>query len=137
MEEMAQDANGAGIRLGQVRDGLLRLHKVLLDSERGVYEREIARIQSPWEMLGLLMNDPWFAWLKEISTLVVQIDERLAEDEPAAPADAQLFIGQARSLLVASEEGSGFERRYFEALQRDPNVILAHAEMMRVLTAVA
>jgi hypothetical protein len=124
-------------RLNRLRDGLLRLHKVLLDSERSVYDRDIQRIRSTGELLSLVLHDPWFAWLHELSTLVVQIDERLAADEPATRSDADLFVVHARSLLAPSEDGEGFEKRYFEALQRDPNVILAHAEMMRVLAAVS
>ena len=32
--------------LTALRNGLLRLHKVVLDSERGIYEREIERIRA-------------------------------------------------------------------------------------------
>jgi len=31
----------------ELRDALLRLHKVLLDSERAVYEKEVGLINSP------------------------------------------------------------------------------------------
>ena len=124
-------------RLNRLRNGLLRLHKVLLESERSVYDRDVQRIRSTGELLTLVLHDPWFAWLHELSTLVVQIDERLAADEPATKSDADLFVVQTRSLLAPSENGEGFEKHYFEALQRDPNVILAHAEMMQVLAAVS
>lgn len=124
-------------RLWQLRNGLLRLHKTLLDSERGVYERDIARIRSPWELLGLVMNDPWFEWLRELSGLVVHIDERLEAERPATASEADHIVRRVRTLLAPAEEGSGFEKRYFEALQRDPDVVLAHAEMMQVLAAVS
>ncbi len=122
-------------RLLRLRNGLLRLHKVLLDSERHVYERDVRRVKSPFEMLGLVLHDPWFAWLHELSELVVAIDERLASQEAATQVDADAFIAQARGLLVPAEQGSGFERYYFEALQRDPNVIMAHSEMMQVFAS--
>ncbi len=124
-------------RLIRLRNGLLRLHKALLDSERHVYERDIQRVKSPFEMLGLVLHDPWFAWLHELSGLVVAIDERLASEEPATKTDADAFITQARCLLVPAEQGSGFERYYFEALQRDPNVIMAHSEMMKVFASLS
>jgi len=123
--------------LTTLRNGLLRLHKTLLDSERYVYERDVRRIGSPWEMLGLVMNDPWFAWLRQLSGLVVDIDERLAAREPATRVETEQFIVRARGLLMPDEEGSGFERRYFEALQRDPNVVLAHADMMKLLASLS
>jgi hypothetical protein len=38
-------------RLTDLRNGLLSLHKTLLDSERASYERDIARIGSSGELL--------------------------------------------------------------------------------------
>ncbi len=60
-----------------LRNGLLGLHKTLLDSERASYERDIARISSSGELLRLVLYDPWFAWLHELSEFVVLIDETL------------------------------------------------------------
>jgi hypothetical protein len=42
---------------------------------------------------------------------------------------------QVRTLLKTSETGVGFEKQYFDALQRDPDVVLAHAEVARLLKA--
>jgi len=47
--------------------------------------------------------------------------------------DATALIDQVGGLLTASEDGEGFARRYFEALQRQPAVVLAHADVRRVL----
>jgi hypothetical protein len=118
-----------------LRNGLLRLHKVALDSERGTYETEIERIRNSGHFLDLVLHDPWFAWLHELSELIVLIDEALDEKVPPTPADAERLRKQARSLLVPDEEGSGFARKYFEALQRDPEVVIAHGEMMKVFAA--
>jgi|SRR5579862_6623492 len=119
-------------QLKDLRDGLLRLHKVALDSERGTYERDVERIRSSGHFLELVLHDPWFSWLHELSELIVLIDETL--DAPIAPeaSDAERLKRQARLLLMPVEGGSGFAGRYFEALQRDPAVVLAHGEMMRV-----
>ena len=120
-------------RLTDLRNGLLGLHKTLLDSERAIYERDIARITSSGELLRLVMYDPWFAWLHELSELVVWIDEALDAEEPPNGLEAERLIGQARDLLAPNETGKGFAKRYFEALQRDPDVVLAHAQMRKVL----
>jgi len=128
-------------RLTELRNGLLSLHKTLLDSERFTYERDIARIGSSGELLKLVLYDPWFAWLHELSEFVVlidetldAIDETLGIDGPPPGIDAERFIAQSWELLAPNETGSGFAKRYFEALQRDPDVVLAHARMRRVLT---
>jgi hypothetical protein len=120
-------------RLTDLRNGLLGLHKTLLDSERGIYERDIARISSSSELLKLVLYDPWFAWLHELSEFIVQIDETLDAKEPPNGIDAERLIAQAGELLGPKEDGTGFARRYFEALQRDPDVELAHAKMRKVM----
>src|SRR3984885_9291650 len=73
-------------RLTELRNGLLGLHKILLDSERGTYERDIARIGSTGELLKLVLYDPWFAWLHELSEFVVLIDETVdaLDEKPKA-----------------------------------------------------
>jgi hypothetical protein len=118
-------------RLTNLRNGLLRLHKSLLDSERGLYERDVARITTTGQYLNLVLNDPWFAWLHELSQFIVLIDETLDFEAPATPADADRLTARARELVSPSESADGFGRKYFEAMQRDPNVVLAHRDMIR------
>jgi hypothetical protein len=118
--------------LTAMRNGLLRWHKSLLDSERAAYERDVARITSTGQYFGLVLNDPWFAWLHDLSQFIVLVDETLDLDEPATEADATRLIAQARELVSPSEEAAGFRRHYFDAMQRDPAVVLAHRDMMKV-----
>jgi hypothetical protein len=124
-------------RLTQLRNGLLKLHKTLLDSERAVYDRDVQRITSTGQYLNLVLNDPWFAWLHELSQFIVLVDETLDFEDPATPADAERLTAQAREMVTPSENGSVFGRRYFEAMQRDPGVVLAHRDMMAVFAALA
>jgi hypothetical protein len=124
-------------RLTDLRNGLLRLHKTLLESERATYEHDVEKIKSPGHLLGLVMDDPWFAYLRDLSRLVVEIDERMDADEPTTAEEATQFVKQARALLTPAESGHGFEKRYFEALQRDPDVVLAHAAMVRLLAVLS
>ena len=129
---MVAMADRARERLKQMRDGMLRLHKSLLDSERALYERDIERITTTGQYLGLVLNDPFFAWLRELSQFVVLVDETLDLEEPVTDADADRLIAQGRELLVPDEGGRGFARRYYEVLQRDPDAVLAHRDMIRV-----
>jgi len=123
-------------RLTDLRNELLRLHKTLLDSESASYDRDIARIRSRGQLLELVLHDPWFAWLHELSELVVLIDEALDAKEPAVMSvDAERFLAQARELLAPAENGGEFRRHYLEALQRDPNVVMAHSQAIKLLTA--
>lgn len=119
-------------RLQEIRNALLNLHKTLIDSERVSYEKTVGSISSPNHFLQLLTNDPWFAWLQPLSQLIVAMDEALEAKEPAADSDAEALIKQTSRLLVASEEGDGFSHHYFDALQRDPDVVLAHAKAAKL-----
>ena len=130
-------SDGVITNLTNLRNGLLTLHKILLDSERGVYERDVKRIETAGEMLALVLHDPWFDWLHELSFLVVAIDEALAAEEAPGAEEAGRLIAEARSLLMPAEEVRGFRGRYYEAIQRDPDVVIAHGRMMRVLGGMA
>jgi hypothetical protein len=112
---------------------LLRLHKTLVYSERVTYERVVGQVSSSGELLQLVIHDPWFVWLRPISALVVEIDERLDADVPPTMTDAHGLMAAARNLLTPVEEGVGFGTHYYEAMQRDPDVVLAHADVSRVL----
>lgn len=114
--------------LPELREALLTLHKTLVDSERISYEQTIGTIPSPNHFLQLLTSDPWFAWLHPLSLLIVTMDQALdSKRKPLTDADAEELVKQTRQLLVASEEGEGFSKHYFDALQRDPAVVLDHA----------
>jgi hypothetical protein len=120
-------------QLGHLREALLHLHKALVDSERVSYEKNIGTIPSANHFLKLLTDDPWFAWLHPLSQLIVAMDEALdAKAKPPLTAElAAALIKQTGELLVASESGPGFAQNYYEALQRDPAVVMAHAEAAR------
>ena len=98
-----------------------------------MYDHDIARINSKGQLLELVLHDPWFAWLHELSELVVLIDETLDAEEPATASDAARMIAQARKLLTPSEAAGEFRKHYLEALQRDPNVVMMHSQTIKVL----
>jgi len=115
----------------ELHGALLKLHKALLDSERIVYEKNVGPIQSPNHFFQLLTNDPWFAWLRPISQLIVAIDETLDAKEPLTNADVDAIMNQSVFLLVPAKSGGEFGERYVAALQRDPRVVLTHAQVAK------
>lgn len=122
--------------LKELRHGLLRLHKMLLELERRGYERARGPIGNSYEFLQLALKDPWFDWLHRLSELIVQIDEALDtrdSETPATEEDAKALVERAKGLLAPSETGSEFQKNYFLALQLSPDVVLLHAELNRLL----
>ena len=128
----ATEPEGLRQRLTELRLALLKLHKALVDSERMGYEKTMGKIHSPNHFLQLVTNDSWFAWLHPLSQLIVTMDEALDAEEPLTAARVDTLAHQSKSLLVASENNDGFSGHYFEAMQRDPDVVFAHADVVKL-----
>ncbi|THJ20546.1 MAG: hypothetical protein CAF45_014965 [Nitrospira sp. CG24E] len=124
-------------RLLDMRGSLLSLHKALILAEQVTYERINGRVASTSQLLQLVLNDPWFTWLHPLSQLVIRIDELLDDESELLLVEMEHFLIEARALIRPSEEGDGFERSYYEALQREPDVIFAHVEVKKLLTKIA
>jgi hypothetical protein len=121
-------------KLTELRTVLLKLHKTLLDMERRDYEREHGHV-STGELFRLVLDHQQFGWLHNISEFVVRLDETLAGEVPITPEDTRSAIGTARKLFVPSESGDAFQKRYFDAIQRDPAVVMEHAELARLFNS--
>ena len=119
--------------LDHLFQALLRLHKALLDDERVSYERVHGRIPSNGAFLQLVLGDAWFAWLRPLSQVMAKLDELGEEDKSPDGLDTTTLITSIRTLLAPSEEGEGFGRQYHDALQREPDVVLAHAAVRALL----
>jgi hypothetical protein len=120
-------------RLREVRLRLLDLHKALLEDSRTAYELDRGRIPTNATLLQLVINDPWFAWLRPLSETVVRIDVMLLPDAAATEADAATLLEEVERLLSPGERAEPFAQRYSEALQRQPAVIMAHGDVRRAL----
>jgi hypothetical protein len=116
-----------------LRNRLLHLHKAVIEFDRERYEKTVGAIQSPYHFLQLVTRDPWFTWLHPLSQLIVAIDEAIDEKEPLTDVLADALKAQTRSLLTAAENAEGFSGHYFVALQQEPQVVMAHAEVIKLI----
>ncbi len=130
-DEKGLEANVEQLR--NVRQSLLQLHKTLLECEREAYERRHDRIENSYEVLQLVLHDPWFAWLHRLSGLVVEIDQMLDAEEPLTETAIVAVIDETRTLLQPSQTGDEFQQKYFTTLQQCPAAVLAHAEAVKVI----
>jgi hypothetical protein len=122
-------------RLRKIRTVLLPLHKALLESERVTYEQFNGRILSKREYFQLVVGDEWFSWLRPLSQLIAQIDETLSSKQPVTLEQVNQLLEEVQKLLQPSEQGTTLEKRYYRAIQRDPDVALMHSEVSRLLKA--
>lgn len=123
----------ATVHLDNLSRALLRLHKALLDGERVSYERVHGRIPTNGAFFQLVLGDAWFAWLRPLSQLMARLDELSEDKESSNHDEITVVIGSVRTLLTPSEDGDGFGRNYYDALQREPDVVLAHAAVRALL----
>ncbi len=90
-------------RLRELRDRLLRLHAALLARERRAWEATHGPVTSG-QFLQLLIHDDAFAWL----------------------------FRDAQRLLRSGEVGA-FTPKYQAALQESPDIVMAHADVVKTL----
>jgi hypothetical protein len=119
--------------LREIRQGFLRLHKALLDSERGTYEEHFGKIQTNGDFFQLVIGHEWFDWLRPISQFIVQVDELLDDKDAIAPHQIDDLLHQARNLLKAVENGTVAEQKYDQAIQRSPDIAFMHASLLSLL----
>jgi len=106
-----------------MRRELLDLHRTLVDTERREYERSRGRLTDR-AFLEALIGAPELAWLGPLTSLIVRLEEVL-EDDGAGPA-LEDCVAEIRKLLRPAPDGQGFQRKYAEAMQRSPEVVVAH-----------
>src|SRR6266850_1672150 len=59
---------------------LREVHRALVQAVRKTYEREVGPAGGPGQMLRLLTEDPYFAWLHPMSELIVDLDSLLTQE---------------------------------------------------------
>lgn len=111
---------------------MLRLHKVLVDHEKRIYESINGPI-NPGRFLGLLLESPDLAWLRRFSMLIVEIDEMFELDDGYTAEMIDAYIEKARGLVEMSDVDDDFRARYQAAIQQDIEAVALHEELKRTL----
>ena len=109
----------------QLHARLLELHRMLLALVRAEYEKEHGAVPNAGAMLQLVINHEAFAWLRPLSTLLVELDDKdLVPDGAAARAAVEKLLSS----------GNAFSARYAAVLEAaSPEIAAEHGEVMRIL----
>ncbi len=86
--------------LANLGNSLRTLHRALVDRSRRDFERQRHAILGAGELLKLLTSDPHFAWLRELSELIVDIDIFLEVDPAPGEDDAAAVRAEVERLLA-------------------------------------
>jgi hypothetical protein len=118
--------NGVTVDL---RRSLLELHRLLLDFQRRQVERVSGRM-SPAELLQAATDDLRFSWLNELFHPIAALDQAQHDDDQAG---AEQALEKVRALIAPPDPESGFGRRYLQALQDEPDIVLIHRDVTSAL----
>ena len=111
------------------------LHRTLMERARRDYERVNLTVIGPGELLKLLTTADEFAWLRELSELMADIDV-VSDADTAERDEAGYSIRSAVDHLFANPDAdTAFARRYWTYIHEDPNVAIAHAAVRQALNA--
>ena len=107
---------------------LLPLHRALIDAAKDDYAFAVGTVAKPAQLLQLLTDDPFFAWLKPVTALIVDIDEMARTDFEASDVAA---IADRVDRLFGPKADEGFSKHYVPMLQRNVEVAISHATLRK------
>jgi hypothetical protein len=113
---------------------LLPLHRALIDFASADYSANVAPVSGPGHLLTLLQEDPFFTWLKPLTSLIVDLDSTSRTDFERADVDA--LLGRLDRMFGHDAEAE-FAARYVPILQRDIDVAAGHAALRKILRRLA
>ncbi len=127
-DDEARAALRAALR--EVSRLLIPLHRALIDAAKDDYAFAFGPVLQPTQLLRLLNEDPFFAWLKPITSLIVDIDEMVRRD--FEPSDAESIAGRLESMFGSAPDPE-FASKYVPLLQRSVEVAAGHAALRKAL----
>jgi hypothetical protein len=122
-------AGGQGGDLHELAAGLKDLHHALLDERKGDYERQVGPIRGGAHLLHLVTHDPFFAWLRSLSALMVDLDSLLDEPQPPSPEETVAIRHELEETF--SPAGPFFDQ--VTPLLQTPPVVMAYARVRAAL----
>lgn len=117
--------------LKDLSKSLLRLHKVLLEGTKSDYEAKNGAINGANHYLQLVLDDPYFSWLRKFSSLVALIDEAVSPRRPANENDAQALLDEAKKLLNFEDADEDFNDKFQNALQNNSDAVVNHNDALK------
>jgi hypothetical protein len=98
-------------------------------------ERRFAPSGAGLELLDRLMNDPAWAWLRPLSTLISEVDHALAQDAELSELEGAAAAAHIRGLVFGEGDqvDTEFLTHYRSLLQLDHALASTHGELRALL----
>jgi hypothetical protein len=118
----------------EIAEALRELHRGLIEAVRADYERSGTPVSGNVALFQLVVDDPFFAWLRPLSQVMVDVDELLDDGRTPSPEEAQAISNTIHRMISPSAGSEGaFWERYSPLLQADTRVVVAHARVKQAL----
>lgn len=111
----------------QVRQALWVLQKEVLNSLKEQFDREVGYQAAPTEWFQVLMNAERYMWLRELTSLMADIDI-LTELNNISEEDAGVARAEIERLLVDHTE-EGFGKQYRDLLMAGQSLLPLHSQL--------
>lgn len=113
--------------LRELSSALKVVHRRLLMAVQRHFEKLHGRV-GPGAALQLAVKDPLFTWLDPLTRQIAAVDELLAGE-----ADVEAVEAAHVAVSKLFDEDAAFRASYHVYLQSEPDVVVAHATLRRLL----
>lgn len=98
-------------------------------------ERRFAPSGAGLELLDRLVNDPAWAWLRPLSSLIAEVDHALAQPEELSAAEGAAAAAHIRGLIFGEGDlvDQAFLTHYRSLLQLDHALASTHGELRKLV----
>lgn len=117
----------------EVRKALLDLQKELLESLKDQFQKESGREVQPAEWLQVLMMSQRYMWMRELTTLIADID-LLTEIDVITEEQASTARHEIERMLFSEEEATEFQKQYKNLVKSAPHLMMSHGHLRSKVT---
>ena len=117
-----------------VRKALLDLQKEMLNHLKDQFQRESGREVPPAEWLQVLMMSQRYLWMREMTSLIADVD-MLTEIEEMTREQAAVARHEVERMLLKNEDQGDFQKQYKALLLGTPELMLPHGHLKKATHA--
>lgn len=112
----------------KLRTALLNLQKELLGHLKEIFEKESGRNIAPGEWLQVIMASQRYAWLRELTSLVADID-LLTELQEITLEQASTARSEVERMFFHPESNSEFNKHYLHLMKTEAPFMMTHGHL--------
>jgi hypothetical protein len=115
---------------------LARVHKELMEYQFQMLEKTSGSAIPPGARLQILINDPQFAWLRQLSQLMALMDDTAFQKEPVTE-EQMAAVKEGTKKLLFTPSDDEFSRHYTAICKAVPDLILEHGKVRAALNLIS